>query len=390
MTATPMTATATDLKQTPLHGNHLALGAKMSPFGGWDMPLQYSKVKEEHLAVREAAGLFDVSHMGVFTLSAQSSEDVAAFLDGMVPNDVAALDVGKALYTQLLNEQGGILDDLIIYRTGFSDLPELFTGFEQWFVICNAGNAEADFDWLSQHCPEGVTLTNESEKTALVALQGPKFLELLSACGLTTSQLPQRFALAPVKLAGISTIVCRTGYTGEDGVEILMCADDAPMFWDALLTEGKELGVLPCGLAARDTLRLEAAYPLHGNDITVQTTPLEAGLGWSVKLNNPVDFIGKTALAEQKREGVSRKFICLQIEGKGIARAHTPICLSDGTVIGEVTSGTLTPSLPQPIAMGYVNAERAGAVGDMFSVEIRGKHVPAKRVARPFYKSSAL
>lgn len=383
------TATPMDLKTTPLHQAHIALGAKMAPFGGWDMPLQYSKVKEEHQAVREAAGLFDVSHMGVFTLKASSPQAVAAFLDGMVPNDVSTLAPGKALYTQLLNEQGGILDDLIIYRTGF-DLPDAFKGFDQWFIICNAGNAEADFNWLQQHCPDSVTLTNASDYTALLALQGPKFTQVLQQFSLQSGHLPGRFGLNALELAGVPVIVCRTGYTGEDGVEILMPAESAEMLWDTLLTEGRDIGLLPCGLAARDTLRLEAAYPLHGNDITPSTSPLEAGLGWSVKLDKAAEFIGKSALQTQKEQGPSQKFVCLSIEGKAIARSHTPICLNDGTVVGEVTSGTLTPSLEQPIAMGYVDAKHAGAVGDTFYIEVRGKLHQARRVARPFYKSELL
>lgn len=379
-------STTISLKTTPLHQTHAKMGAKLVPFAGWDMPVQYTKVRDEHLAVRERAGLFDVSHMGVFTLSADSADDVATFLNAMVPNDVSAIVDGQAQYTQLLNEDGGIIDDLIIYRTGFDSS---FEGFDQWFIICNAGNAEADFSWLQQYCPASVTLTNVSEAYSLLALQGPQFKAVLGGFGLEENEanmLPERFGLKSMTIEGIDTLVCRTGYTGEDGVELLVAADQVVTLWHALLRQGAEFGLIPCGLAARDTLRLEAAYPLHGNDITTETSPLEAGLGWSVKLDKEDEFIGKAALVQQKEAGVPRQFVCLMMDGKPIARAHTPICHEDGVVIGEVTSGTFTPSLKRPIAMGYVQREFAGQVGDTFYLDIRGKQHSATRVKRPFYK----
>lgn len=383
-----MTAIA-DIKQTPLSQLHLQAGAKMVPFAGWHMPLQFSKVAEEHQAVRQAAGLFDIGHMGQIVVSAGSTVQVLEFLDTLVPQNLQVLYPGKAVYTQLLNQSGGIIDDIIIYDLPEETLP--FEDYKQVLVICNASNTQTVLDWLAQHQQNAeVAFQLVSKQYSLFALQGPKFSAVLNALGIPEGTLPKRFHIGSASLNCDATtcpvLLCRTGYTGEDGVEIIVSNQQAPLLWQALMQAGQPVGLLPVGLAARDTLRLEAAYPLHGHDISVNDTPLEAGLGWSVKLDKPVDFIGKAALLSQKQLGLPKKMYCLKFDTKVIPRQHCAV-LVNNMVVGEVTSGSISLSLGYPIAMAYITAGSVLQPGDSVMVEIRGKKVQATITKRPFYVS---
>lgn len=374
----------TALKNTPLYDAHVAAGARMVDFAGWSMPLQFSKVLEEHHTVRQNAGLFDISHMGLVSVSAKDTEVARTFLNRLVPQDLTKLYPGKAVYTQFLNEKGGIIDDIIIYM-----LPDKtsLSGFHQFLVICNAANTHQDLDWMKTHN----TLNADIELIdgyALLALQGPKFATVLERVGI--SELPKRFHLSQKTLnlnsGSTEVLVCRTGYTGEDGVELVVPAKQAITVWKGLLSEGEPVGFKPVGLAARDTLRLEAAYPLHGNDISEEYTPLEAGLGWSVKLDQGTDFIGKEALKTQKEKGLARKFYCFKLKKKTIARHHDVI-LKNGDEVGLVTSGSISPTLNEPIAMGYIQSGAVSGPGETVQVRVRGKEVDAVIVERPFYQA---
>jgi aminomethyltransferase len=343
------------LRQTPLHDAHVALGARMVPFAGWEMPVQYEGVIPEHLAVRGRAGAFDVSHMGQLHVDGPGAQ---AFLQSMLSNDVDKLADGGAQYTLLTNAAGGIVDDLIVYRLGHG-------GF---LLVVNAGNREAAYAWLKEREPRGVEVRDASEEYALVAVQGPASLELL---GLDEAPV---FTHAMGMVAGVETMICRTGYTGEQGVELLCSVEDGTELWDAVL----ERGVVPCGLGARDTLRLEVCYPLHGNDITEETDAISAGLGWVCALDK--GFTGVEALRRVKEEGPAEKLAAFVMEEKAIPRQG--MAIAGG---GEVTSGTHSPSLDLGIGMGYVPSARA-APGTELEVDVRGKPRRARVVAKPIYK----
>jgi aminomethyltransferase len=390
MTTTLESPTTSALQTTALHAWHQANGGKLVPFAGWDMPLQYGRVFDEHAAVRTAAGLFDVSHMGVLTVTGPTSEAAAQWIDSVVPNAIAPLQPGQAVYSQFLNEQGGILDDCIVYRVPQAPLSETFSPFSQYFIVCNASNTTANMAWLKQHLTPGIQLTQVSPTYGLMALQGPGFKQVLASVGVFEASIPPRFTVAEATLTlpkgkTPSVILCRTGYTGEDGVEVLAHTNDMLAIWEGLLELGKSLGLLPVGLAARDTLRTEAAYSLHGHDIDPTISPLEAGLGWSVKLGKTTPYIGQSALQQQQSQGLTRQFVCLKLDGKLIARQHDAITLADGSVIGEVTSGTQSPTLGYPIAMGFVEKANAPTLGESVCVQVRGKAITATRVKRPFY-----
>ncbi len=361
------------LKRTPLFSRHVALGARLVEFGGWEMPVQYSSILDEHRAVRERAGIFDVSHMGEFYLEGPGALD---FLQSLVPNDVARLELNQALYTQLLNERAGAVDDLLIYRLGD----------ERYMAVVNAGTKDKDWAWVSAHAPghAGFTLTDASDRTGLLAVQGPRAQEIVQT--LTSAPLAEiaYYHCLPDIVAGIECLLSRTGYTGEDGFELYCAHESVNALWDALLEVGKPFGLLPAGLGARDTLRLEAGYCLYGHELTDDITPLEAGLGWTVKLNKSADFIGRAALEAEKRDGLRRKLVGLELRDRGVPREHYPI-LRDGQQIGAVTSGTLGPTLGHSVAMGYVPPD-AAAPGTALAVEIRGKPVAAEIVPLPFYK----
>ena len=370
-------------KRTPLYSNHVRRGARMVDFAGWDMPLQYTKVLEEHEAVRQRAGLFDISHMGLVVVTTGEVEKTREFLNKLVPQDLSKLYPGKAVYTQFLNQQGGILDDIIIYMLP-EELP--LPGFREFLVICNAANTKLDCQWMRQHAPEGAEIKLVSGDYALLALQGPRFAEVLSAQGIQPDSLPGRFHVNAAHLSASPVLVARTGYTGEDGVELIVPSAAVSQVWDGLLEAGQAVGLQPIGLAARDTLRLEAAYPLHGHDISANDSPLEAGLGWSVKLEKPVEYVGQAALKRQKEQGLARKFYCFKLKKKTIPR-QDDLLLWNGQPVGKVTSGSISPTLNEPIGMGYIKSGIVSGPGDVIQVRIRGAEVDAEIVERPFYKA---
>ncbi|MFH0861951.1 MAG: glycine cleavage system aminomethyltransferase GcvT [Candidatus Altiarchaeota archaeon] len=357
------------LKKTPLCGTHEKLGARMVDFGGWYMPVQYSGVVEEHNAVRNEAGLFDVSHMGEFDVQGAKGE---AFLNRLVANDVSKMADGMCLYTPMCYENGTIVDDLIIYR---------YDG-EHYLLVVNAGNIQKDWDWVNKNNKEGVMLRNDSDKTAEVAIQGPKavgILQMLSDYDLSTLK---KFRFAKMKVAGIGALVSRTGYTGEDGFEIYVDSGKAVKLWDALMEAGE--GVLkPAGLGARDTLRLESAMMLYGNDIDNTTTPIEAGIGWTVKPEKG-EFIGKAVVGKQKAEGTKRRLVGFKMVGPGIGRHGYEVQIG-GKTSGKVTSGTYSPTLKTAIGLAYLPVENS-TIGSEFDVMIRDKPVKTVVVETPFIK----
>jgi aminomethyltransferase len=370
-----MTTTLNALRRTPLVEVHRQLGAKLVPFAGWEMPVQYAGITPEHLAVREAVGLFDIGHMGIFTVTGGGAE---AFLDSMVPNKVTGMPAGKAVYTQFVRPEGGTIDDLIIYHVD----PGVY------YVVVNASNADKDWDWLQAHQPADVTLTNEAERLTFLALQGPKAAAMapkLTSAAVT--DLPS-FGVMRGDLAGSPAIWARTGYTGEDGFELFVPVAEAARIWHAILAAGAEFGIQPIGLGARDSLRLEAGLPLYGHELEETITPLEAGLGWSVKLAKG-EFIGRERLQAQKDAGVPRLLVGVTIVGRAIPRQG--YLLFDGdTQVGEVVSGTLSPLRPeQPIGTAFVRTDLAVA-GTKLSLEVRGKRYPAEVVRLPFYRGSRI
>ena len=358
--------------RTPLY-DLCAPDARMTAFSGWEMPVQFSGIKQEHGAVRTAVGIFDISHMGKFILTGEnvSGNDVLRSLQHLVPSDLSKLSPGKAQYTVLLNPQGGIIDDLIIYDEG-----------EQVSLIVNAATTDKDKSWLLEHLSD-ITLQDLSQTHALIAVQGPKALETLQLLtDIELSTIP-RYNHARGNVLNHSAFLARTGYTGEDGFEVMVEAGAAADIWQALQDHGAQ----PCGLGARDTLRLEAAMALYGQDINDETTPLEGGLSWLVHLDKVQNFMGRDILAKQKVEGVTRRLVGLQLEGRNIARHDYPI-IQHGQTVGIVTSGTLSPTLGYPVALAYVPIELA-KVGTIVEVQIRQKTVPATVVKKPFYKASA-
>jgi aminomethyltransferase len=367
------TSSSETLKRTPLFDLHRELGARLVEFAGWEMPVQYSGVIDEHRAVRERAGLFDVSHMGEFTCAGDGALD---FLQGMVPNDVAKLTENQALYTQLCRPDGGTVDDLLIYHTGDNE----------YMLVVNAGTTEKDWVWFSEHAAgrQDVTLTNISDRTGLIALQGPRAEAILQSLTETPLGEIAYYHSQHGVVAGIPCRISRTGYTGEDGFELYSAWDDTPAVWNAVLSAGAPHGLLPAGLGARDTLRLEAGYCLYGHELTDEISPLEAGLGWTVKLNKGVDFIGREALLAQKTNGLPRKLVGVKLLERGVPREGYPI-LRVGERIGALTSGTMLPTVGFAAGMGYVAPSEAQPDAEI-AVEIRGKATPASFAPLPFYK----
>ncbi len=365
-----MTAPPADLKRTPLHARHVAAGAKMVPFGGWDMPVQYSGILAEHRAVRTAAGLFDVSHMGEVEFSGSAALPA---LQKLTSNDAARLRVGQVQYSALTTEAGTFVDDLTVYR--LAD--------ERYMVTLNASNISKDVAWMKGHASRDAGIRDASPETALIAIQGPRAVTILQKLTPVDLSAIRYYWFTEGKVLGHPAILSRTGYTGEDGFEIYLSPPAAPAVWDALLEAGRPEGIRACGLGARDTLRLEAKMALYGNDIDEQHTVLEADLGWIVKLEKG-EFIGREALLRQKSEGIRRKLVGFEMVGRGIARPHYPV-LAAGTRIGEVTSGAPSPTLGIPIGLGYVAVEHAG-VGTELDVIVREQPVRARIVPTPFYK----
>jgi aminomethyltransferase len=342
----------------------------MVPFFGWEMPVQYAGVVAEHMAVRKAAGLFDVSHMGEVEVRGPGAGDT---LQRLTCNDVSVLDDGDAQYTALLNEAGGILDDLIVYRMGE----------ERYLAVVNAANAVADFEWMRDHAAGRAEVVDRSDEFALLALQGPRAAEILGH--LTAADLSGvgPFQFLEGEVAGTTAVMARTGYTGEDGFEILLGAGDAVAIWDAVMEQGRDAGLVPVGLGARDTLRLEAGMLLHGSDMTAENTPLEAGLGFIVSWDAG-DFLGREVLEGQRAQGVRRRQRGLEMMDAGIARQGYPVRI-DGEVKGEVTSGSFAPFLKKNIARAYLPAGQA-AIGTEVEIEVRKRRLRARVVKTPFYR----
>ena len=359
------------LRRTPLYDLHRELGAKMVDFGGWDMPVQYAGILEEHKAVRERVGLFDVSHMGEFDVTGPGA---LACLQRLTPNDVAALADGRIHYSAFLTEKGTFVDDLLVYRRG----PD------SYLLVVNAGNTPKDFAWATSHADGDVTFTDRSSDYALIAVQGPKSAALLARMAHPDPTDLPYYGFRQAVVAGAPTLVSRTGYTGEDGFEVYCRPEDAASLFRKLLEEGKTEGAVPCGLGARDTLRLEAKMALYGNDIDDTVTAYEADLGWIVKPAKG-DFIGRGALVAQKQGGVPRKLVGFEMVDRGIGRHGYPAKTAAGP--GVVTSGTHSPTLGKPIGLALLPAA-ASAIGTEFSVEIRGRDAAARVVATPFYKRS--
>ena len=361
------------LKRTPLYEQHLKLGARIVDFSGWEMPVQYTSILEEHEAVRTHAGLFDVSHMGEFKVEGAGA---LAFLQSLVPNDVARLAIHQALYTQLCKPDGGVIDDLLIYHLAEQD----------YMLVVNAGNIEKDLAWVKEHAKgvPHVLVMDQSDYTALLALQGPEaqaILQPLTEIDLATIRY---YHCEAGVVDGVNCLISRTGYTGEDGFELYCAAVDAVALWQKLLEVGRVHGLLPAGLGARDTLRLEAALCLYGHELDEQTNPLEASLGWTVKLKKAEAFIGRDVLQQVKEQGPQKKLIGIELVERGIPRGG--YTLYDGEQeIGVITSGAPGPTVRKNIAMGYVDATHA-VVGNNIQVDIRGKRVAAKIVTLPFYK----
>jgi aminomethyltransferase len=359
------------LKQTPLNAVHRQTGAKMVPFGGWDMPVQYRGILDEHKAVRGAAGIFDVSHMGEIEFRGSGALEA---VQRLTSNDASRLEVGQIQYSALTTEAGTFVDDLTVYK--FAD--------DHYMVTVNASNIDKDFTWMRDHTTGRVEVRNLSDDTALIAIQGPKAVEILRKFTPLDLGAIRYYWFAQGQVLGqAGAVVSRTGYTGEDGFEVYVRPQHSAGLWQALLEAGTPLGLQPCGLGARDTLRLEAKMALYGNDIDDRHTVLEADLGWILKLEKG-EFIGKAALAKQKAQGVTRKLVGFEMVGRGIARSHYKI-VKGGQPIGEVTSGGPAPWLNKNIGLGYVAVEHA-AVGTEFEILIRDNRVPARVVPTPFYR----
>ncbi len=358
-------------QRTPLYDCHREAGGRLVEFAGWEMPVQYSGVIEEHRAVRGAAGLFDVSHMGEIRVAGHGAEE---FLQGLTPNNVAKLRPGRAHYSGLLTEEGTYIDDLLVYRLGA----------EEFLLVVNAANVEGDFDWVAQHAEgvAGVSVSDVSADWALLALQGPRAIEILSAHTAVDLAAIRYYRFKRGELAGMPVLFSRTGYTGEDGFELYLQPRDAPAVWRLLLESGAGAGLVPAGLGARDTLRLEAGMALYGHEIDRATTPLDAGLNWVVKFDSG-DFIGRQALARQKASGTDKRLVGFEIVGRGIARQGFPV-LHDAEAVGRVTSGTWSPTFEKALGMAYVPPDLA-APGTVLTVEIRRRQVEAKVAEIPFY-----
>lgn len=364
-------ATGVYLRKTPLYELHQKLGARLIEFGGWLMPVQYSGIIEEHKAVRSAAGLFDLSHMGEIEISGSGALE---FLQYVTTNDVSKLKVGQAHYTFMLYPDGGIVDDLIVYR-----LPD------KYLLVVNASNIEKDFNWLQESqvvSTSSVNIRNRSDQTALISLQGPRSVEILQPLvNIDLNQIAYYYCAAG-KIGDVEVLIARTGYTGEDGFELFFNRQHAEAIWNLVQEAGKPQGLLPVGLGARDTLRLEAKMALYGNDIDGGHNPLEAGLGWAVKFDKG-DFCGKKRLLEVKKTGLKRKLVGFEMTDRAIARHGYPV-VTEGREIGVVTSGAPSPSLGKNIGLAYVPAELA-EIGSKFQVVVREKPFEAVVVKTPFY-----
>ncbi|WP_351223284.1 glycine cleavage system aminomethyltransferase GcvT [Streptomyces sp. NPDC002133] len=370
---------STTPRLTALDALHRSLGATMTDFAGWDMPLRYGSERDEHTAVRTKAGLFDLSHMGEITVTGPQA---AALLDHALVGNIGGVSVGRARYTMICREDGGILDDLIVYRLGEAASPE-------YLVVANASNAQIVLDALTERAQGfDAVVRDDRDAYALIAVQGPESPGILKS--LTDADLDglKYYAGLPGTVAGVPALIARTGYTGEDGFELFVEPQHAEKLWQALTEAGASAGLVPCGLSCRDTLRLEAGMPLYGHELTTELTPFDAGLGRVVKFEKEGDFVGRTALeaaAERAATNPPRKLVGLIAEGRRVPRAGMPV-VAGGEVIGEITSGAPSPTLGKPIAMAYVDAAHATPGAEGVGVDIRGTHEPYEVVALPFYK----
>jgi len=360
------------LKRTPFNAQHRAAGAKLVDFAGYEMPVRYTGDVREHQAVRKSAGLFDISHMGEFRVSGSGALD---WIDRAVTNDVAALSVGQALYSPMCRPDGGIVDDILVYRLA-----------GHFMLVVNASNITKDFEWLKQSCPPGVSLEDRSDDTALLAVQGPR------AAGALAGHVPAAamdlgyYRFLEGELFGVQAVISRTGYTGEDGFELYFHPRHAETVWDGLMGAGEAVGLELVGLGARDTLRLEMAYMLYGSDIDDGTTPLEAGLGWTVKLSKRA-FAGRDVLVRQKEQGPARRLVGLEAEGRRVPR-HGMAVEAGGRSIGTISSGTFSPTLERAIALAYVESSAAG-LGTAVEVVAGETRIPARVVKKPFYSQGS-
>lgn len=361
-----------DLKRTPLYDTHKSLGARMVEFGGWEMPVQYSGILEEHRAVRNAAGLFDIDHMGQVRVQGR---DALPFLQKLLTSDLSTLELDAAKYAILCYADGGVVDDTFVYR--FED---------EWMVVVNASNREKDFAWMDAHRGNlDVSLQDVSADYYMLSFQGPLAEQVLAKLGAFDVEGLRYHHARKVAMDGSRAIIARTGYTGEDGFELFVPSGHGKQLWDSILSAGKESNVLPIGLGARDSLRFEAKMALYGHEIDARTTPLEAGLGWACDLKK--DFIGRDALLKQKLEGLAKKLIGFEMVDRGVARQGYPIS-KDGQVVGYVTSGMFAPTLEKNIGLGYVPPELAKLASDL-DIVIRGKPARARVVKTPFYANRA-
>lgn len=364
------------LKRTPLYPLYSDYGARTIDFGGWELPVQFEGILKEHAAVRKKAGLFDVSHMGELLVAGTDAE---AFLQNITTNDLSKLEAGAAQYTLMCYPDGGIVDDLLIYKLDGS----------RYMAVVNASNIAKDLDWMRKHAEGHVTIDDRSAETALLAVQGPAAVQVLAAAAdaaagsAWTTLRPFRFTES-FEIAGARALLSRTGYTGEDGFELYVDAAEAGAVWRRLLSAGSALGLVPAGLGARDTLRFEAGLPLYGQELSPAITPLEAGLGAFVKLTKG-DFIGREALAAQKADGVRRRLVGITMIDRGIPRSNYSVYAESGERVGEVTSGTQSPTLQRNLGLSLVNAAYAEP-GTVLYVDVRGKRLKANVVNTPFYK----
>lgn len=358
------------LKTTPFHNKHLAAGGRMVDFAGYDLPVMFRGIIPEHKRVRTTVGVFDVSHMGRIEVRGTGALD---FINSVTTNDASALVVNQAQYSVMCYPDGGIVDDLVVYR-----LPD------HYLLVVNGANNQKDTTWLKEHLPASAELENVTEKMAQLAIQGPKAEPTMQKICSTDLSAVGFYWASATEVAGVKSLISRTGYTGEDGFEVYFPAKDADRVWDAIFAAGKEYDIEPIGLGARDTLRLEMKMALYGNDIDKTTNPIEAGLGWVVKLDKPAGFIGADVLKRVQDEKPTRRLVCLEMLDNSIPRPHYPI-LFDGKSVGHVTSGTKSPSLDKGIALGYVKRDSA-KVDTELEVDIRGRRSKARVVKPPFYK----
>jgi aminomethyltransferase len=358
-----------DLKQSPLHDEHLKLGARMVPFAGWQMPVQYEGIMPEHKAVRSSLGVFDISHMGQLFVRCATPDVACRWLDGLLTNNVAKLEPGDGQYTVLLNDRGGVIDDLIIYRENATD----------YFLVVNASKVDEDFAWMQAHLSNAeIAFTNQSSEFAAMAVQGPKAAESFVALFGADATLPARFCMGAITTDAGDVIICRTGYTGEDGYELFCPADMGPAWWRRCL----DAGAAPTGLGARDSLRLEKCYPLNGNDLSPDHTPLEAGLGFAVDLNKSA-FIGRDVLVQQKADGLPQRLVALKQLGKSAPPRPGYAVFFGDLQVGTLCSGGVSPTLGFGVSLAYIPAGH-NQIGTPLEVEIRGKRFPAEVVKKPF------